>query len=215
MLRKVRWLAPAFPLLIATHLCSQDPPKTPEQVLAQAGISGDKDSLIRALDDNRPGILASAATVLAEWGITEAVPAINSRMKGSQDKPLVLTLAQSLNILGSSDGTKQLEAFCLRKDVESGERMRAAYALVYTNNYSCLPIMPEYLDSSHADEEQSALLYLLHIPSPQKNAPKTLGPALLAIATGDIGEQFRTLARKIIEQIGDPATKHALMKRGD
>jgi hypothetical protein len=75
--------------------------------------------------------------------------------------------------------------------------------------------MPEYLNSSHADEEQSALLYLLLISSPQKNAHKTLGPALLAIATGDTGEQFRTLAKKIIEQIGDPATKHALLKRGD
>jgi hypothetical protein len=111
MLMKVRLLATAFPLLIATHLYTQGPPKTPEQFLEQAGISMDKDSLIQALDDNRPGILASAATVLAERGITEAVPVINSRMKGSQDKPLVLTLAQSLNILGSSDGTKQLEAF--------------------------------------------------------------------------------------------------------
>jgi HEAT repeat protein len=207
MLRKRCLLAHTFSLLIATHLYGQGPPKTPEQFLTQAGISLDKNSLIQALDDNRVGILASAATVLAERGITEAVPAIDSRMKGEQNKQLVLTLAQSLNILGSSDGTKQLEAFCLGKDVDGGERMRAAYALVNTKNYSCLPAMPEFLNSSHPDDKQSALLYLLQIPSPQKNAPKTLGPALLAIASSDTDKQFRTLAKRVIERIGDPATK--------
>ena len=127
---RTRLLAHTFSLLIAVQLYSQGPPKTPEQTLTEAGISLDQDSLIRALDDSRAGISSSAATVLAEKGITKAVPAITSRMKGEQDTQLVLTLAQSLNILGSRDGTKQLEAFCLGKDVDSGELMRAAYALL-------------------------------------------------------------------------------------
>ena len=223
MCRKVRFLAHVGLLVIASHLYSQGgpprtpklfqgPPKTPEQVLREAGIALDKDSLIQALDDNRVGILASAATVLAERGITEAVAAIDARMKAAQNKQLVLTLAQSLNILGSSDGTKQLEAFRLGKEVDDAERMRAANALAYTKNYSCLPMMPEFLLSRHQDYRQAALLYLLNIPSPQKNAPNTLGPALLTIASSDPDEQFRALAKKVIGQIGDQATKDALLR---
>jgi hypothetical protein len=197
-------------LLTATHLCSQGQPKTPEQFLTRAGVSLDTGSLIQALDDKRVGILASAATVLAQWGITEAVPTIETHMKEEQDKRLVLTLAQSLDTLGSNDGTKQLEAFCLRKDVDIGERMRAAYALAYTKNYNCVQIMPEFLTSGRPDEKQTALKYLLQVPSPQENAPKSLGPALLAIASSDTDKQFRAQARQIINRIGDPAAKDAL-----
>lgn len=199
--------------LIATQLYSQGPPRTPEQVLAQAGISLDKESLLQGLDDNRPGILASVATVLAEKRIVEAIPAINARMREEQDKHLELTLAQSLNILGSKDGTNRLKEFCLGGDLSTGERMRAAYDLLYTNNYSCLPAMPEFLNSDHTDEKQAALLYLRQIPSPQSNAPGTLGPALLNVASSDSDKELRTLAKQVIDKIGDPATKYALLKQ--
>jgi HEAT repeat protein len=199
-------------LMIAGRLCCQGPPPTPERVLREAGIALDNDSLIQALYDNRVGILANAAAVLAERGNAKAVPSIDSQMKAAQDKQLILTLAQSLNTLGSSDGTKQLEAFCLGKEVDSSERMRAAYALVYTRNYGCLPMIPEFLRSDHQDERQAALLYLLKIPSPQRDAPGTLGPALLAIASMDPIKQFRSLAKEAIRQIGDPDTRDALLK---
>jgi hypothetical protein len=90
MLTKLRMLAYVLLLLAGTHLCSQGPPRTPEQILTQAGISLDKDSLIRALNDNRAAVLSSVATILAEKRITEAGPAIASRMRGEQNKQLVL-----------------------------------------------------------------------------------------------------------------------------
>ncbi len=212
MCRKVKLLAVLALLVISGGVCCQLRTTTPEEFLKKSGIALDNDSLLRALDDNRVGIAANAATLLAERGIKEAVPAIASKMKAAHDKQLVLTLAQSLNLLGSSDGTKQLEAFCLGSEVNTGERLRAAYALVYTKNYSCLPMMPELLLSSHQDEKLDALLYLLKIPSPQKNAPATLGPALLVVATSDPEGKLRALARTIINQIGDPATKDALVR---
>jgi HEAT repeat protein len=199
-------------LLTATHLCSQGAPMTSEQFLRRAGVSLDNDSLIQALNDKRKGVLASAAMVLAERGITETVPAIAKHMKEEHDKALVLTLAQSLNMLGSNEGTKQLEAFCLGKEVDIGERMRAAYALVYTKNYNCVQIMPEFLTSASPSEKRSALEYLLHVPSPQENAPESLGPALLAVASSDTDKQFRAQARQIINRIGDPATKDAVQR---
>lgn len=210
--RNVRSLAMFALLVISGGVYSQSSPMTPEEFLKKSDIALDNDSLLRALDDNRVGIAANAATLLAERGIKEAEPAIAARMKAAHDKQLVLTLAQSLNLLGSSDGTKQLEAFCLGSEVNTAERLRAAYALVDTRNYSCLPMMPELLLSSHQDNKQAALLYLLKIPSPQKNAPATLGPALLVVATSDPEEKFRALARTIINQIGDPATKDALVR---
>jgi hypothetical protein len=199
--------------LMATQLYSQVPPRTPEQVLTQAGISLDKESLLQGLDDNRPGILASVATVLAEKRIVEAIPAIKARMMEEQDKHLEITLAQSLNTLGSKDGTDRLKEFCLGNDMSTGERMRAAYALLYTDNYSCLPAMPELLNSDHADERQGALLYLRRIPSPQSNAPGTLGPALLDVAASDPDKELRTLAKQVIDKIGDPTTRDVLLKQ--
>lgn len=199
-------------LLSAPPLRSQARFKTPEQFLTEAGVALDRASLMQALDDNRTGVMASAATVLAQRGVTDAVPAIDSRMKTEQNKQLVLTLAQSLNLLGSQDGTKRLEAFCLGNEVDRAERMRAAYALANTKNYACLPAMPEFLNSTQASDKQAALLYLLQVPSSQGNSPKSLDSALLVIASNDPDQEFRTQAKKIIAQIGDPATKEALRK---
>jgi HEAT repeat protein len=212
MLRKICSMANLLLLLTATHLCSQGVPMTSGQFLTRAGVSLDNDSLIHALNDKRKGVLASAAMVLAERGITETVPAIAKHMKEEHDKVLVLTLAQSLNMLGSNEGTSQLKAFCLGKEEDIGERMRAAYALVNTKNYSCVQIMPELLTSASPSEKRSALEYLLQVPSPQENAPKSLGPDLLAIASSDTDKQFRAHARQIISRIGDPATKDALRR---
>lgn len=90
--------------------------------------------------------------------------------------------------------------------------MRAAYALAYTKNYTCLQSMPEFLTSGRPDDKQPALLYLLQVPSPQENAPESLGPALLAVASSDTDKQFRAQARQIINRIGDPATKDAVQR---
>jgi HEAT repeat protein len=197
-------------MLVATCLRAHGPAKSPEQFLVEAGVSLDNPSLIRALNDTRPGVLSSAATVLAQNHVLEAGPLIVAKMRTEQNKQLILTLAQSLNFLGVQEGTKRLEQFCLSNNTERAEQMRAANALALTKNYSCLPSISKYLISGRDDEKLSALLYLSHIPTPQPNEPDFLGQRLLDIASNDPNEEVRSLARRVIAQIGDEATKKHL-----
>jgi HEAT repeat protein len=210
MFKRIFLATVALALLDAKLPYCQGPPKTPEQFLAQAGIPLDTNSLIQALHDKRAGVVAASASVLADRHATNAIPELTSRMEAENNPQLQVTLAQSLNILGAEDGTKLLESICLNRNADSGVRIRAADDLADTGDYHCLAAIASYLNSRRPDEKQAALLYLLKIPSEQDSQPISLGSSLLTIAIHDSDEQFRDLARKVIEQIGDPTTKNAL-----
>jgi HEAT repeat protein len=193
--------------LLATGLASGQAPPTVEQGLARLGISLDRASLQYALHDPRPAARGAAAAQLAFLKVTDAIPEIEEVIDHEENKMVVFTLAQSLNILGSAKGTIRLESYCSSTDQPPGMRILAASDLSDTGDYKCLAGVTEFLNSKDSGIKQSVLLYMLHIPSPQHDSPANLGPALLAIARGDSDPYFRGLAGKVIMQIGDKSTR--------
>lgn len=193
-------------LLMAETALGQAPPTT-EQVLARLGVALDRSTLYKTLHDQRPEARSAAAAELAEIMDVDSIPEMKAVISREQNKQVIFTLAQSLNILGSPEGTIRLEAYCSDPKQLADVRIDAATDLAYTKNYKCLSSVTQYLTSKDSSLKQSVLLYMLQIPSFQKDSPPGLGHVLMAVAMEDSDPYLRTLAGRVIDQIGDETTK--------
>ncbi len=205
----MRSLTPITFLCLGFSLVRAQAPPTIDQALVHLGLSKDRLSLYKALRDSRADVRSVAA---AEMHDVEAIPMIAGAMAKEPDRQVRFNMAQDLNVLGSPDGTHKLESSCadLRESFET--RMHAAIDLSNTGNYECLPFVSDILHSPEPTLRESVLLYLNQISSAPRIFPPSVGAALLHVARREADPKMRSLAAKVIFQIGDRDTKDRFLR---
>jgi hypothetical protein len=112
--------------LLASKIALGQAPPTTEQVLARLGVTLDRSALYRTLHDQRPEARSAAAAELAEMMDVDSIPEMKAAISREQNKQVIFTLTQSLNILGSSEGTVRLEEYCSDPKQPADVRINAA-----------------------------------------------------------------------------------------
>jgi hypothetical protein len=65
----------------------------------------------------------------------DSIPEMKAAISREQNKQVIFTLAQSLNILGSSEGTVRLEEYCSDPKQPADVRINAATDLGVSSGY--------------------------------------------------------------------------------
>jgi hypothetical protein len=84
----------------------------------------------------------------------DSIPEMKAAISREQNKQVIFTPAQSLNILGSSEGTVRLEEYCSDPKQPADVCINAATDLAYSKNYKCLASIAKCLTSEDSSLRQ-------------------------------------------------------------